>query len=84
MLKEELESRLGVTVSVVPVVMGAIRAVRPKVGEWLQQIPEITFAISGQKGPILGTAKILHRTPRPEVEDQRARRRLKPAHSVRV
>ena len=48
--------------SVVPVVVGALGAVTPKLGEWLQQIPGTTTEASVQKSAVLGTAKILHRT----------------------
>ena len=54
----------GVKRSVVPVVIGALKAVTTKVGEWLRQIPGITSAISVHKSTILGTVKILRRTLR--------------------
>ncbi|XP_076740510.1 uncharacterized protein LOC143418686 [Maylandia zebra] len=41
-LREELERMWRVKVTVVPVVIGALGAVTPKLGEWLQQIPGIT------------------------------------------
>ena len=46
----------------VPVVIGALGAVTPKLREWLQQIPGRTSEISVQKSALLGTAKILRRT----------------------
>ncbi|XP_076744288.1 uncharacterized protein LOC143420307 [Maylandia zebra] len=61
-LREELERMWRVKVTVVPVVIGALGAVTPKLGEWLQQIPGITSEISVQKSAVLGTAKILRRT----------------------
>ena len=45
----------GVEESVVPLVLIALGAVTPKLGEWLQQIPGITSEISVQKSAILGT-----------------------------
>ncbi len=61
-LKEQLERMWKVKASVVPVVVGALRAVTPKLGEWLQQIPGTTSEASVQKSAVLGTAKILRRT----------------------
>ena len=61
-LKEELERAWKVKASVVPVVIGALGAVTPKLEEWLQQIPGKTSDISVQKSAVLGTAKILRRT----------------------
>ena len=52
----------GVKAKVIPVVIGALGAVTPKLGEWLQQIPGRTSEISVQKSALLGTAKILRRT----------------------
>ena len=49
-------------VKVVPVVIGALGAVTPKLEEWLQQIPGTTSELSVQKSAVLGTAKILRRT----------------------
>lgn len=46
----------------VPVVIGPLGVITPTLGEKLQQIPETTSKISVQKGAVLGTAKILHRT----------------------
>ncbi|KAM9816571.1 carbohydrate sulfotransferase 6 isoform X4 [Syngnathus typhle] len=57
-LKEELEKAWKVKASVVPVVIGALGAVTPKLEEWLQQIP----GTSDIKSAVLGTAKILRRT----------------------
>lgn len=48
--------------AVVPVVIGALRALTHKLGEWFQQIPGKTSEITVQKSAVLGTAKILHRT----------------------
>ena len=61
-LKEELEKAWKVKTSVVPVVIGALGAVTPKLEEWLQQIPGKTSDIWVQKSAVLGTAKILRRT----------------------
>lgn len=63
-LKEELEKMWGVKASVVPVVIGALGAVTPKLEGWLQQIPGTPSETSVQKSAILGTAKILRRTLR--------------------
>ena len=49
-------------VKVVPVVMGALGAVTPKLEERLHQIPGTTSDRSVQKSAVLGTAKILFRT----------------------
>lgn len=51
----------SVTLTVVPVVIGELGAVTPKLGEWLQQIARTTSEISIQKSAILGTSKILCR-----------------------
>ena len=51
-----------VKAKVVPVVVGALGAVTPKVGEGLQQIPGTPSELSIQKNAMLGTVKILHRT----------------------
>ncbi|KAF7654704.1 hypothetical protein LDENG_00066000, partial [Lucifuga dentata] len=56
-LKEELERTWKVKSKVVPVVTGALRAVTPKLGEWLQEIPGTTSEVSVQKSAVLGTAK---------------------------
>ncbi|KAF7643158.1 hypothetical protein LDENG_00244290 [Lucifuga dentata] len=66
-LKEELERTWKVKSKVVPVVIGALGAVTPKLGEWLQEIPGTTSEVSVQKSAVLGTAKILQnpQTPRP-------------------
>ncbi|XP_078022977.1 uncharacterized protein LOC144462717 [Epinephelus lanceolatus] len=61
-LKEQLEQMWKVKVDVVPVVVGALRAMTPRLGEWLRQIPGITSEASVQKCEVLGTAKILCRT----------------------
>ena len=58
-LKEQLEWMWKDKASVVPVVVRALRAVTPKLGEWLQQIPGTTSEASVQKSTVLGTAKIL-------------------------
>ncbi|XP_068190807.1 uncharacterized protein [Antennarius striatus] len=63
-LKEQLEQMWKVKVNVVPVVVGALGAVTPKLEEWLQQIPGTTSEASVQKSAVLGTAKILRRTLR--------------------
>ncbi|KAF7650224.1 hypothetical protein LDENG_00129190, partial [Lucifuga dentata] len=52
-LKEELERTWKVKSKVVPVVTGALRAVTPKLGEWLQGIPGTTFEVSVQKSAVL-------------------------------
>ena len=54
----------GVTASVVPVVIKALGAVTPKLGEWLQQITGITSVNFAQDRAILGTTKIALRTLR--------------------
>ena len=61
-LKEQLEKMWGMKVTVVPVVVGALGAVTPKLDAWLQEIPGTTSEISVQKSALLGTAKILRRT----------------------
>uniref|UniRef100_A0A3B5PPD0 Reverse transcriptase domain-containing protein n=1 Tax=Xiphophorus maculatus TaxID=8083 RepID=A0A3B5PPD0_XIPMA len=61
-LREELERAWKVKTTVVPVVIGALGAVTPKLDQWLQQIPGTTSDISVQKCAVLGTAKILRRT----------------------
>ena len=48
-LKEELQRMWRVKALVVPVVIGELWAVTPKLGEWLQQIPGMTLEISIQK-----------------------------------
>ncbi|KAF7643082.1 hypothetical protein LDENG_00244990 [Lucifuga dentata] len=58
-LQEELDRMWKVKSTVV---IGALGAVTPKLGEWLQQIPGTTSEISVQKSAVLGTAKMLHRT----------------------
>ena len=60
-LKEEQERKLGAKVSVVPVVIGALRAVTPKFGEWLKQIPGLTFEISLARG-VQSQAQLRSRT----------------------
>ena len=61
-LKEELERTWKVKAKVVPVVIGTLGAVTPKLEEWLQQIPGTTSELSVQKSAVLGTAKVLRRT----------------------
>lgn len=61
-LKKELDKMWGVTATVVPVVMGELGAVTPKLGGWNQQISGTTPQISIQKRRVLGIAKILHIT----------------------
>ena len=56
-LKEQLEQMWKVKASVVPVVVGALRAVTPRLVEWLQQIAGTTSEASVQKSAVLGTAK---------------------------
>ncbi|KAF7652030.1 hypothetical protein LDENG_00102420 [Lucifuga dentata] len=70
-LKEEQEQTWKGKSKVVPVVIGALGAVNPKLEEWLQEIPGTTSEVSVQKSAVLGTAKILQnpQTPRPLVED---------------
>ncbi|KAK7895269.1 hypothetical protein WMY93_020594 [Mugilogobius chulae] len=60
-LREELEKAWKVKATVVPVVIGALGAVTPKLDEWLQHIPGSTSDISVQKSAVLGTARILRR-----------------------
>ena len=50
-----------VKVKVIPVVIGGLEAVTPKLKEWHQQITGITSELSVQKSVVL-TAKILRRT----------------------
>lgn len=38
------------------------RAVTPKLGKWLQEIPGKTFKIFSQKSAVMGVAKILCKT----------------------
>ncbi|KAF7655094.1 hypothetical protein LDENG_00060930, partial [Lucifuga dentata] len=75
-LKEELERMWKVKSKVVPVVTGALGAVIPKLGAWLQEIPGTTSEVSVQKNAVLGTAKILQnpQSPRPLVEDPSLRK----------
>ncbi|KAM8939415.1 dual adapter for phosphotyrosine and 3-phosphotyrosine and 3-phosphoinositide [Pelodytes ibericus] len=54
-LKEELEKMWKVKGKVVPVVLGALGAVPPKIGEWIKQIPGMTSEHSVQKSALLGT-----------------------------
>ena len=61
-LKEEPERTWQVKAKVVPVMIGALGAVAPKLEEWLQQIPGTTSELSVQKSVVLGTVKILRRT----------------------
>ncbi|XP_078791071.1 uncharacterized protein LOC111949134 [Oryzias latipes] len=61
-LREELEKAWKVKVTVVPVVIGALGAITPKLEEWLQQIPGKTSDLSVQKSAVPGTAKILCKT----------------------
>ena len=61
--KEELGRMWGIKASVVPLVIRALVAVTPKLGEWLQQIPGTKSKISVQKSAILGAAEILSRIP---------------------
>jgi len=51
-----------VKATVVPVVTGALGAVTPKLGDWLQQISGTMSEVSVQKSTVLGPAKILCRT----------------------
>ena len=76
-LKEELERTWKVKAKVVPVVIGALGAVTPKLEEWLEQIPGTTSELSVQKSAVLATVKILRRTlklPRPLVDDRSLRK----------
>ena len=61
-LKKELERTWKVNAKVLPVVIGAIGAVTPKLEEWLQQIPGTTSELDVEKSAVLGTAKVLRRT----------------------
>uniref|UniRef100_A0A2H6NDY7 Uncharacterized protein n=1 Tax=Micrurus carvalhoi TaxID=3147026 RepID=A0A2H6NDY7_9SAUR len=45
-LKEELKKMWKVKAKVIPVVVGKLRAVTSKVGEWLQKIPGTTSGLS--------------------------------------
>ncbi|TWW66946.1 hypothetical protein D4764_20G0009780 [Takifugu flavidus] len=58
-LKEEIERMWGVKATVVPIVIGTLGAVIPKLSRWLQQIPGTTSVIAVQKSTVLGTAEIL-------------------------
>lgn len=49
---------------VVPMVIGTLWAVTPKLKEWLQQIPGTKSEVSVKKSAALGTAKILNQKPR--------------------
>ena len=55
-LKEELENIWSVKVAVVPIVIGALGAVTPKLDWWLHQIPGTTSEISVQKSSGLKTS----------------------------
>ncbi len=48
-----LEKMWGVKAAVVPVVIGALGAVTPKLGDWLQQMTGTTSEISVQKSAVL-------------------------------
>ena len=61
-LKEELERTWKVKAKVVPVVIGALGPVTPRLEEWLQQIPGTTSELSVQKSAVLRITKILRRT----------------------
>lgn len=61
-MKEELEGIWKVKVKVVPVVVGTIKAVIPKLGEWLKQIPG-ALEFSVQNSAVLGKSKILCAEP---------------------
>ncbi|TWW72943.1 hypothetical protein D4764_15G0003370 [Takifugu flavidus] len=63
-LKEEIERMWVMKATVVPVVIGTLVAVTPKLSRWLQQIPGTTSEISIQKSAVRGTAKILRRSLR--------------------
>ncbi|KAF7670308.1 hypothetical protein LDENG_00271880, partial [Lucifuga dentata] len=54
-LKEELEWTWKVKSKVVPVIIVALGAVTPKLGEWVQENPGTTFEVSVQKSAVLGT-----------------------------
>ena len=61
-LKEEVEKMWELKATVIPMVIGALKAVNPNLVEWFQQIPGTTSEISVQMSTVLGTAKILRRT----------------------
>ena len=63
-LREELEKMWKGKATAVPVVIRALWAATPKLGQWLHLIPGTTCEISVQKSAVLGTAKILRRTLR--------------------
>lgn len=46
---------------VIPVIVGALRAMTPKLGKWLQKLPGMTSEHSVPKTALLGTVKILRR-----------------------
>ena len=68
-LREKLEMMWSVKATVVPLVIRELGAVTSKPGWWLQQIPGTTSEISA----VLGTLKIPHRTPGPELEQDTSR-----------
>ena len=49
----------GVKASVVPVVIGALKAVTPKLGEWLQHLPRINRDPSTEECYPMSPAKLL-------------------------
>ena len=61
-LNEEVEKMWELKAAVVSVIIKAVGAVTPKLGERVQHILETTSEISVQKSTVLGTAKILRRT----------------------
>ena len=52
-LTVDLGRMWGIKISVVPMMIGTVWVVTPKLGEWLQQIPETTSEISVLKSTIL-------------------------------
>lgn len=63
-LREELARIWGGHGQVVPVVIGALGAITPKLEEWLAQIPGEYNCVALQKCALISTCKILRRTLR--------------------
>ena len=61
-LKEEVEKMWELKAAVVPLVIRALGAVPPILGEWFQQIPGTTSESFVQKSAIVVRSKILHKT----------------------
>lgn len=48
-LRGELENKRRIKATVVPVAFRALTAVTPKLGEWFQQVPGVTFKICPER-----------------------------------